>query len=182
MRGLMKDCVMQINDALQPSIQQLTWMSPRDDIHNFLLKVRINCSVIEALILHVESSSQKVSAICHDISISSLILLEKKRVYEISEFEGIQTKYQTTMCEKFERAFVSLKDMVATSYSKCASDTEDIYVAWDKYCERKWNWRVHYVKQPCDLSQSSQRWSAPKPKLSTHYSKHCLCWINQATM
>lgn len=88
---------------------------------------------MEATIIHIETSCKKISGICYEISTSYLLHLEKKRIYEISEFENIQIKHRSTMREKFERAYKNLKENLIISYEKCSSDLEEVQIAWDEY-------------------------------------------------
>lgn len=112
---------------------QLTWLSPQNDISTYLHMVHINCLVVEATIKQIETSSKKISSICFKISNSFLIILEKKRIYEISEFDDIQAKHRSTMREEYERAYNSLKENLAISYEKCSSNMEDVHIAWNEY-------------------------------------------------
>jgi len=89
--------------------------------------------VVEATIMQIETSCKKISGICYEISTIYLIQLEKKRVYEISEFEEIQIKHRSTICDKFERLYKSLKENLARSYEKCSSELEEVQISWDEY-------------------------------------------------
>jgi metal-dependent hydrolase (beta-lactamase superfamily II) len=73
--------------------------------------------VVEATIIHIETSCKKISGICYEISTSYLL----------------QIKHRSTMREKFERAYKNLKENLIISYEKCSSDLEEVQIAWDEY-------------------------------------------------
>lgn len=123
---------------------QLTWLSNRDEIAEYLHEVHINCLVVIATINQIAASNKKISGICAEIGSSYLVELEKKKVYEITEFDEKQLGHRIAMREKLERSHASIKETIELSYEKCSSDMEEVRIAWDEYRRRV---------NPCALSK-----------------------------
>lgn len=115
---------------------QLTWLSNREEIAEYLHEVHINCLVVIATINQIAASNKKISGICAEIGSSYLVELEKKKVYEITEFDEKQLGHRIAMREKLERSHASIKETIELSYEKCSSDMEEVRIAWDEYRRR----------------------------------------------
>ncbi|CAK9199554.1 unnamed protein product [Sphagnum troendelagicum] len=115
MRGLVTDCVFQLSQSLQPGIHKLTWVSSREDIATYLHEVHINCQVVESTIMQIDGSNKKITNICQEISVAHLISLEKKKIYDINEFDEkqIEHHFKAMLLEvelKLENAKNSFRD------------------------------------------------------------------------
>lgn len=86
--------------------------------------------------MQIDGSNKKITGICVEISAGYLINLEKKKLYEISEFDQKQVEHRAQMRAKLERAYANIKETIAISYEKCSSDLEEVRIAWDEYRRR----------------------------------------------
>jgi hypothetical protein len=114
-------------------VLQLTWLSTSEELSGFLCDVRVKCHVVAATILQIEGSNKRITQYCIIISDSWLIKMEKKKVYDINDFEGKQASHREKARERLQKTYNSIKDTVAISYEKCASDSEEVKSKWEEY-------------------------------------------------
>jgi len=91
---------------------------------------------MESTIMQIDGSNNKITSICQEISVAHLISLEKKKIYDINEFDEKQTEHRAIMRAKLENAYANIKETVAISYDKCSSELEEVRIAWDEYRRR----------------------------------------------
>lgn len=91
---------------------------------------------MESTIIQIDGSNKKITGICQEISVAHLISLEKKKIYDINEFDEKQTEHRAIMRAKLENAYANIKETIAISYDKCSSDLEEVRIAWDEYRRR----------------------------------------------
>ncbi|CAM6114547.1 unnamed protein product [Calypogeia fissa] len=133
MRGLVSDRVLQLDNSLRPGLDKLTWLSSSDELLNFLHDVRVKCHVVEATILQIEGSNKRITQYCVIISEYWLIKMEKKKVYDINDFEGKQANHREAARDRLQKTYNMIKDTISTSYEKCASESEDVKSKWEEY-------------------------------------------------
>lgn len=100
---------------------------------NYLYDVGVRCHVVEATILQIEGSNKRISQYCAVISECWLIKLEKKKVYDINDFEGKQLSHRETARDRLQKTYTMIKDTISISYEKCASESEDVKSKWEEY-------------------------------------------------
>jgi len=86
--------------------------------------------------MQIDGSNNKITSICQEISVAHLISLEKKKIYDINEFDEKQTEHRAIMRAKLENAYANIKETIAISYDKCSSELEEVRIAWDEYRRR----------------------------------------------
>ncbi|BFI30788.1 dynein axonemal heavy chain [Marchantia polymorpha subsp. ruderalis] len=133
MRGLVSDRVLQLDNSVEPGLLKLTWLSSKQELADYLHDVRVKCHVVDATILQIEGSNKRITQYCISISEGWLINLEKKKVYEINDFEAKQAEHRDKSKDRLQRVFNSIKDTISTSYDKCASDSEEVRSKWEEY-------------------------------------------------
>lgn len=76
---------------------------------------------------------KKIHQICNAISTSWLISIDKKRIYDIGEFDLRQTEHRTMMQEQLKNHFNNIKETIAAAYKKCAGGSGDVRAKWEDF-------------------------------------------------
>lgn len=117
---------------------QLTWLTPPKELEQFLRYVRIKCHVLEETVMLIRMSRKKISQICSAISTSWLVSIDKKRVYDIGEFESRQIEHRANMQAQLRNYFNNIKDTMSAAYQKCAAETNDVRSRWEDFKKKVW--------------------------------------------
>ena len=112
---------------------QLTWLTPPNDLEHFLRDVRVKCHVLEETVMQIRMAKKKINQICDAISTSWLISIDKKRIYDVGEFDLRQTEHRATMQAQLKTHFNNIKETISAAYQKCAGGSNDVRAKWEDF-------------------------------------------------
>ncbi|EFJ08553.1 hypothetical protein SELMODRAFT_185288 [Selaginella moellendorffii] len=131
--GLIAEHVVRLRNSISPALDRLTWTSSAHELEHFLQEVRFKNHVLFASTALFRAAKRKINQICNSISDSWLISIDKKRIYDLAEFSSKQVEHRGIMRGRFEKAYLSIKDTIALSNKKCASDMVEVHNKWEDY-------------------------------------------------
>ncbi|MCO5578650.1 hypothetical protein L7F22_032494 [Adiantum nelumboides] len=135
-RGLVADRISHLTNSISPGLDKLTWLTPSKELEQFLRCVRIKCHVLEETVMLIRMSKKKISQICNAISTAWLVSIDKKRIYDMGEFESRQTEHRGNMQEQLRNYFNNIKETMHVAYKKCAAETSDVRSRWEDFKKR----------------------------------------------
>lgn len=93
----------------------------------------MNCFILEETVAHITLAGKKITSLCEQIGECWLISLQRRRIYDLSEFDKKQEEHGAAMRKRLEKAYVTIKDFIDTAYSKCPSELEEVHNKWEEY-------------------------------------------------
>ncbi|KAJ7527535.1 hypothetical protein O6H91_16G059900 [Diphasiastrum complanatum] len=132
-RGLIAEHVLQLKSCIGPGLEKLSWITSKIELEQFLQDVCFKCYVLETTVTQFREAKKKISISCHTINDSWLISMDKKRTYDIAEFNAKQVEQRFTKRAQFEKIYMNIKDTISVSYNKSASESLEVRNKWEDY-------------------------------------------------
>lgn len=78
-----------------PGVTKLTWVADKHALEFYYKEARKHCRAADACVSEFKAAWQRIDAVCKGIMENLLINVEKKKLYDHSEFEAVQAANHT---------------------------------------------------------------------------------------
>ncbi|KAK9823872.1 hypothetical protein WJX72_006072 [[Myrmecia] bisecta] len=135
-RRLFHDRLRYLDRRILPGVNKLVWTSPKHALDFFYKEACTYCKEADATVSDFKSANQKIDANCRLISDTLLLNVEKKRMYDHSEFAAQQAEHHARVKERFRRAYEEVQAVMANLYTFFANDSEEVQREWVRFTQK----------------------------------------------
>nr|AML30862.1 axonemal inner arm dynein heavy chain 6 [Marsilea vestita] len=132
-KGLVADRISHLTIAINPGLEKLTWVASPKDLERFLGDVHLKCHILEETVMQIRVAKKKIAQICDAISMSWLVSIDKKRIYDIGEFNAKQKEHRSYMEDQLRSHFNNIKQIITSAFQKCQGETSDVRTKWEDF-------------------------------------------------
>lgn len=83
-----------------------------------------------------KSANQRIDAVCKSISELVLVAVEKKKIYQLGEFQDLQSAHHAQVKEKLVASVGEIREIMASIYRVFEADSEEVQREWVKYTQK----------------------------------------------
>lgn len=92
-RRLFADRIRALDRRIMPGVAKLNWLADKHALEFFCKEARKHCHLAENCVSGFKAGLTRIDALCRSIAEGLLIDVEKKKLYEIAEFEAVQGRH-----------------------------------------------------------------------------------------
>jgi hypothetical protein len=92
-RRLFADRIRALDRRIMPGVTKLTWLSDKHALEYFVKEARRHCALGDACVTGFKAGLARIDALCRVIAEGLLIDVERKKLYDIGEFEAVQGRH-----------------------------------------------------------------------------------------
>lgn len=134
--GLFADRLKALDKRVLPGLQKLTWELSKRDIEFFVREAKKGCAEAAEQVALFKAANARINALCQQIADTPLVLLQKKHLYHISEFQEKQEVHREEARGRFQSAAVDIREQLEKIRGMFAADGDDVQVEWKRFTQR----------------------------------------------
>ncbi len=134
-RRLFADKIKALDKKIGPGIAKLTWTS-KGIVDFYVRESRRFCKSTEGLVMDFKSCKTRLNRNCRLVSETSLIEIEKKRVYDEEEFEKVQAFHRRRVQERLLAMHRDVMEAFKMIYRVFQYDSQEVLKEWDVFISR----------------------------------------------
>jgi len=92
-RKLFSDRIRTRDRRITPGVAKLTWLSDKHTLEFYFKEARKHCRIADACVSEFKAGVAQIEALCKGIAEGLLINVEKKKLYDLTEFEAVQAAH-----------------------------------------------------------------------------------------
>jgi hypothetical protein len=92
-RRLFADRICALDRRIMPGASKLTWQSDPHSLDFFCREARKHCHLADGCVTGFKAGLARIDALCKSIAEGLLIDVEKKKLFEMGEFEAVQGRH-----------------------------------------------------------------------------------------
>ncbi|KAL4458111.1 hypothetical protein ABPG75_012976 [Micractinium tetrahymenae] len=135
-RRLCRDRIRFLDRRVLPGVNKLTWASPKhqaDFYHKDALRC---CKDVAAAAAELQAVSAAVASTCALFREALLARVERKRLYDLADWEARQAAHQAATCARMGEAYSALRASQVSLYRRFAADSEEVQQEWLAFLRR----------------------------------------------
>lgn len=109
-RKLFCDRIRALDRRIMPGVSKLNWLADKHALEFYYKEARKHCRIADGSVCEFKAGVARIDALCKAIAEGLLINVEKKKLYDYTEFEAVQAKHHT-MVSVYCRLSVGLQGM-----------------------------------------------------------------------
>ncbi|CAG9464381.1 unnamed protein product [Pedinophyceae sp. YPF-701] len=129
-RRLFADRIRYLDRRVAPGLLRLTWTSPKAQLDYYVKEARRHCKDVWTTVEEWKQALRSIEENCRMIVESQLINVEKKRVYDHTEFFERQMAHMSDTKKKFRSCYEAIKSTMDHVYKTFADDSEEVQAEW----------------------------------------------------
>jgi dynein heavy chain len=90
---LFADRIRALDRRIMPGVSKLNWVADKHALEFFCKEARKHCRLADNCVTGFKAGLSRIDALCKSIADGLLIDVEKKKLYEIAEFEAMQSRH-----------------------------------------------------------------------------------------
>lgn len=98
-----------------PGVSKLSWQADKHALEFYYKEARKHCRNADCCVTEFKAGMARIETLCKGIAEGLLIDVEKKKLYEYTEFEAVQGKHHAMVSEGL-RILYSHQDCSRTAY------------------------------------------------------------------
>ncbi|KAG1668463.1 hypothetical protein FOA52_005236 [Chlamydomonas sp. UWO 241] len=118
---------------IMPGVLKLTWTADKHALEFYYREARKYCHDADVYVTDFHAASQRISALCRQVSDMMLINVEKKKIYQHSEFHEGQVAHHAAMREKLAAAVDEIKATMSSVREIFRGDSEEVQREWVRF-------------------------------------------------
>eukprot|EP00798_Chlamydomonas_sp_ICE-L_P021926 gene21926-28972_t len=135
-RRLFHDRIRHLDRRIMPGVSKLTWVHDKHDLEFYFKEARKYCRDADVYVADFKAANMRIDAICKAISELTLVSVEKKKIYQHSEFYEMQAAHHSQIEGKLVRSVEEIKEVMSVIYRVFESDSEEVQREWVKFTQR----------------------------------------------
>jgi hypothetical protein len=92
-RRLFADRIRALDRRIMPGVSKLNWVADKHALEFYCKEARKHCHLADNCVTGFKAGLARIDAVCKSIAEGLLIDVEKKKMYEIAEFEAVQGRH-----------------------------------------------------------------------------------------
>lgn len=94
-RKLFADRIRALDRRIMPGVSKLSWQTDKHALEFFFKEARKHCRIADSCVTEFKAGLARIDSLCKGIAEGLLIDVEKKKLYEYTEFEAVQAKHHS---------------------------------------------------------------------------------------
>ena len=135
-RKLFADRIHYLDRRVAPGIHKLQWTASKHTLEYYVREARKYAGEAYLIVTEWKAANARIAANARLISETSLVSIEKKRMYEDGEFEERQREHREMARERFSKAYNEIHATLSAMYETFAQDSDDVQAEWAAYTRR----------------------------------------------
>lgn len=95
---MFSDRIRALDRRIMPGVSKLNWQSDKHTLEFYYKEARKHCRIADSCVAEFKAGMARIDALCKSIAEGLLIDVEKKKLYEYTEFEAVQAKHHSMVC------------------------------------------------------------------------------------
>jgi dynein heavy chain len=92
-RRLFADHIRALDKRIMPGVSKLNWVADKHALEFYCKEARKHCHLADNCVTGFKAGLARIDTLCKSIAEGLLIDVEKKKLYETAEFEGVQSRH-----------------------------------------------------------------------------------------
>eukprot|EP00879_Flechtneria_rotunda_P019356 GHRR01020328.1.p1 GENE.GHRR01020328.1~~GHRR01020328.1.p1 ORF type:complete len:1679 (+),score=578.13 GHRR01020328.1:143-5179(+) len=132
-RKLFFDRIRALDRRILPGVSKLNWVADKHALEFYYKEARKHCRIADCSVCEFKTGMTKIDTLCKGIAEGLLINVEKKRLYDHTEFEAVQATHHDMAKKRLIAAHAEIKKTLAEVYTHFEADGEDVQREWVKF-------------------------------------------------
>lgn len=90
-RRLFADRIRALDRRIMPGVTKLSWLADKHALEFYCKEARRHCHLADNCVTGFKAGLSRIEALCKSIAEGLLIDIEKKKLYELADFEAVQS-------------------------------------------------------------------------------------------
>ncbi|KAJ3024564.1 UNVERIFIED_CONTAM: Dynein heavy chain 2, axonemal [Siphonaria sp. JEL0065] len=133
--ALFKERIRFLDRKINPGLTNLTWAS-KGITDYFIKECRRHSHDVQKTVSEFIDSNHKIQKCCKSISDTLLWNAEKKKIYDLEEFEASQEIYRESIRKKLVSTHESIHQTLQALFETFKNDGKDVFNQWIKYVQK----------------------------------------------
>lgn len=99
-RRLFADRIRALDRRIMPGVSKFNWVSDKHALEFYCKEARKHCHLADNCVTGFKAGLSRIDALCKSIADGLLIDVEKKKLYEIADFEVVQGRHHRMVRER----------------------------------------------------------------------------------
>lgn len=134
--GLFADRLKALDKRVLPGLQKITWEQSKRDIEHYVKPAKTACTEAAEQVALFKAANARINALCQQISDTPLVLMTKKHLYQLSEFQEAQVAHREEARLRFQSAAEDIREQLETIRGMFATDGDEVQLEWRKFTQR----------------------------------------------
>jgi len=135
-RMLFNDRIRHLDRRIMPGVSKLDWVADKHALEFYYKEARRYCRDADVYVTDFKAANQRIDAICKSISEMVLLSVEKKAIYQHSQFQELQKDHHEHAREKLVAAAEEVTEIMANIYKIFEADSEEVQREWVRYTRK----------------------------------------------
>jgi dynein heavy chain len=92
-RKLFSDRIRALDRRIMPGVSKLNWLADKHALEFYHKEARKHCRIADSAVCEFKGAASRIDSLCKAIAEGLLINVEKKKLYDYTEFEAVQAKH-----------------------------------------------------------------------------------------
>jgi dynein heavy chain len=92
-RKLFSDRIRALDRRIMPGVSKLNWLADKHALEFYHKEARKHCRIADSAVCEFKGAAARIDSLCKAIAEGLLINVEKKKLYDYTEFEAVQAKH-----------------------------------------------------------------------------------------
>lgn len=92
-RRLFADRIRALDRRIMPGVTKLNWVADKHALEFYCKEARKHCHLADNCVTGFKAGLSRIDALCKSVAEGLLIDVEKKKLYEIADFEAVQGRH-----------------------------------------------------------------------------------------
>jgi dynein heavy chain len=92
-RKLFSDRIRALDRRIMPGVSKLNWLADKHALEFYHKEARKHCRIADSAVCEFKGTAARINSLCKAIAEGLLINVEKKKLYDYTEFEAVQAKH-----------------------------------------------------------------------------------------
>ncbi|WIA13292.1 hypothetical protein OEZ85_006876 [Tetradesmus obliquus] len=132
-RKLFSDRIRALDRRIMPGVSKLNWLADKHALEFYHKEARKHCRIADSAVCEFKGAAARIDCLCKAIAEGLLINVEKKKLYDYTEFEAVQAKHHAMAKERLVSSFREIQTTLAELHDLFEGDGEEVQREWVKF-------------------------------------------------
>ncbi|WIA33430.1 hypothetical protein OEZ86_006562 [Tetradesmus obliquus] len=132
-RKLFSDRIRALDRRIMPGVSKLNWLADKHALEFYHKEARKHCRIADSAVCEFKGAAARIDSLCKAIAEGLLINVEKKKLYDYTEFEAVQAKHHAMAKERLVSSLWEIQTTLAELHDLFEGDGEEVQREWVKF-------------------------------------------------
>ncbi|GIM07381.1 hypothetical protein Vretimale_11536 [Volvox reticuliferus] len=135
-RKLFHDRIRYLDRRIMPGVTKLQWTADKHALEFYYREARKFCRDADMAVGDYKAANARLDAICRSISELVLVDVEKKKIYQHTEFATLQEQHHAKIKDRLVSAVDEIREIMAGIHRVFEQDSEEVQREWVRFTQK----------------------------------------------